>query len=98
QCDRSSCVTRIQLRQKGIRNTLPQDLHKLSELVILETHVRRSEKTEQQEKTEQRGRSRARRSRDSRQTLEKTEQRHRRRQSSAVGAELVVLETYQTSE
>ncbi|KAL0657746.1 hypothetical protein Bca4012_078331 [Brassica carinata] len=36
QCDGSSRVTRIQLKQKGVRGTLPPDLQKLSELVVLE--------------------------------------------------------------
>ncbi|CAF2090781.1 unnamed protein product [Brassica napus] len=36
QCDGSSRVTRIQLKQKGIRGTLPPDLQNLSELVVLE--------------------------------------------------------------
>ncbi|CAN7102342.1 unnamed protein product [Brassica rapa subsp. narinosa] len=36
QCDGSSRVTRIQLKQKGIRGTLPPDLQSLSELVVLE--------------------------------------------------------------
>ena len=53
QWDGSSCITRNQLRQKGIRGTLPPDLHKLSELVVLETHVRRSEKTEQRRRGRQ---------------------------------------------
>ncbi|CAN6875779.1 unnamed protein product [Brassica oleracea var. botrytis] len=36
QCDGSSRVTRIQLKQKGVRGTLPPDLQKLSELVVVE--------------------------------------------------------------
>ncbi|KAF3595709.1 hypothetical protein DY000_02024976 [Brassica cretica] len=36
QCDGSSRVTGIQLKQKGIRGTLPPNLQNLSELVILE--------------------------------------------------------------
>ncbi|KAL0737419.1 hypothetical protein Bca4012_013629 [Brassica carinata] len=36
QCDGSSRVTRIQLKQKGIGGTLPPDLGKLSELIVLE--------------------------------------------------------------
>ncbi|KAH0936431.1 hypothetical protein HID58_013548, partial [Brassica napus] len=36
QCDGSNRVTRIQLKQKGISGTLPLDLQKLSELIVLE--------------------------------------------------------------
>ncbi|KAJ4901296.1 Leucine-rich repeat protein kinase family protein [Raphanus sativus] len=36
QCDGSSRVTRIQLKQKGVTGTLPPDLGKLSELIVLE--------------------------------------------------------------
>nr|VDD35060.1 unnamed protein product [Brassica oleracea] len=36
QCDGSNRVTRIQLKQKGISGTLPPDLQKLSELIVLE--------------------------------------------------------------
>ncbi|KAF8117492.1 hypothetical protein N665_0009s0019 [Sinapis alba] len=36
QCDGSSRVTRIQLKQKGIGGTLPSNLGKLSELIVLE--------------------------------------------------------------
>ncbi|CAN8266853.1 unnamed protein product [Cochlearia groenlandica] len=36
QCDGSNRVTRIQLKQKSIRGTLPSDLQKLTELTVLE--------------------------------------------------------------
>ncbi|VVB03830.1 unnamed protein product [Arabis nemorensis] len=36
QCDGSNRVTRIQLKQKGIRGTLPSNLQNLSELTVLE--------------------------------------------------------------
>ncbi|KAJ4901285.1 Leucine-rich repeat protein kinase family protein [Raphanus sativus] len=36
QCDGSKRVTMIQLKQKGIQGTLPPDLGKLSELIVLE--------------------------------------------------------------
>ncbi|KAF8096382.1 hypothetical protein N665_0309s0009 [Sinapis alba] len=36
QCDGSKRVTRIQLKQKGVGGTLPPDLGKLSELIVLE--------------------------------------------------------------
>ena len=81
---------RNQLRQKGIRSTLPPDLHKLSELVVLETHVRRLEKTEQ------RRRGRQSSGVGAELVVLETHVRRRRRQSSGDGAELVVLETHQT--
>ncbi|KAG5414385.1 hypothetical protein IGI04_001952 [Brassica rapa subsp. trilocularis] len=85
-----SCVTRNQLRHKGIRGTFPPDVHKLSELVVLETHVRRSEKTEQ------RRRGRQSSGVGAELVVLETHVRRRRRQSSRVGTELVVLETHQT--
>ncbi|KAJ4901294.1 Leucine-rich repeat protein kinase family protein [Raphanus sativus] len=36
QCSTNNRVTRIQLKQKGIRGTLPPDLGKLTELIVLE--------------------------------------------------------------
>ncbi|KAG7563259.1 Protein kinase-like domain superfamily [Arabidopsis suecica] len=41
ECDGSNRVTKIQLKQKGIRGTLPTDLQKLSELVVLELFLNR---------------------------------------------------------
>ncbi|CAA0353862.1 putative receptor-like kinase TMK3 RLK-Pelle-LRR-IX family [Arabidopsis thaliana] len=41
QCDGSNRVTKIQLKQKGIRGTLPTNLQSLSELVILELFLNR---------------------------------------------------------